>query len=1030
MKRNYTRCILSIILICIFSGTTKAQQQIESLDRGVVAVKDDTQIYVGWRLLATDPKDIAFNVYRGETRLNASPITKSTNFLDAAGGVDDSYKVVSVVDGSEQETSDAVMPWLFNYHSLQLNIPAGGVAPDNISYTYTANDVSVGDLDGDSSYEIILKWDPTNSHDNAHNGYTGNVYLDAYKLDGTHKWRIDLGINIRAGAHYTQFMVYDLDGDGKAEIACKTAPGTIDGAGNYLQTGPAADANHAADYRNSAGRILRGPEYFTIFNGETGAEMATVYYIPRRHPDTENPTPSQLDAVWGDDYGNRCDRFLACIAYLDGIRPSVVMCRGYYTRTVLVAWDWRDDVLTQRWIFDSNKGYPTYAGQGNHNLSVADVDSDGKDEIIYGACAIDDDGTGLWTTGLGHGDAMHVSDIDPDRPGLEKWGITEQSNTSGSQLLDARTGEIIWETAPGDIGRGTAANLVESFRGMECWGGTNGLRSCRNIRVGNTPSSTNHVIWWNGKLTRELLDGITIRTYEGTLLLNATGCDKNNGTKSNPCLQVDMLGDWREEVIFRRSDNSALRIYTTTDTTQYRITTLMHDHVYRMGIAWQNVAYNQPPHTGFYVGEGMFIPDSLRPPTPPFMVTAVAWSDTVSLEWESNVELDLAGYNVYRSRQMDGAYIKLNASLLIEPHFLDTDVINDTTYYYAVTAVDIDENESAYSDIITAVPTLRPDPPIHLETRNEKYAVKLLWHTTGISNISAFNIYRASTSGGEYRRHTDTPVTDSSYIDYPISTNRTRYYVVTSIDNAGIESFYSEEVAGTPGLTFTMQSEDAVHIGTVFLENNHSGYHGTGFTNFDASNSAVEFTDLPGFGGGQCLLRFRYALGNTARNGALIVNGVSQSLTMQGTGAWTNYALDSIVVDLNEGFVNTIRFEATGSDFGNLDEITLYSYKLIPVESPVSRMPMSYQLHRNYPNPFNPETIISFDLPEACHVKIDVYDINGCLVKSLTNNDYQAGCYQIRFNGSTIASGVYLVRLEMMASTRSHLFTQKILLLK
>jgi rhamnogalacturonan endolyase len=1020
-----------VLLLCIILlGITKAQQQIETLDRGIVAVKKGEAIYVGWRLLKTDPKDIAFNVYRGETKLNAEPITNSTNYLDIEGTVDDTYNVVPVIDDSEQQPSESVSPWPLVYHSLPLNIPSGGVSPDNVSYTYTANDAGVGDMDGDGEYEIILKWDPTNSHDNAHDGYTGNVYLDAYKLNGIHLWRIDLGINIRAGAHYTQFMVYDLDGDGKAELACKTAPGTMDGTGNNLQTGPAEEANHSADYRNSAGRILRGPEYFTIFNGESGAEMATTYYNPRRHPDTENPTGSQLDAVWDDDYGNRCDRFLACIAYLDGIRPSVVMCRGYYTRTVLVAWDWRDGNLTQRWIFDSNNGYANYAGQGNHNLSVADVDFDGKDEIIYGACAIDDDGSGLWTTGLGHGDAMHVSDIDPDRPGLEKWGITEQSNTSGSQLLDARTGEMIWGTAPGDIGRGVAANLTESYWGMECWGGTNGLRSCRDIHVGNTPSSTNHVIWWNGKLTRELLDGTSIRTYTGELLLDASGCYSNNGTKSNPCLQVDMLGDWREEVIFRRNNNTELRIYTTTDTTKYRITTLMHDHVYRMGIAWQNVAYNQPPHTGFYVGDGMFIPDSLRPPAPPFKVNTRAWSDTVALEWDPNIELDLAGYNVYRSRRIDGQYNKINIELLIEPNFIDTDVTNDTIYYYAVTAIDVDSNESKYSDIVMAIPTLRPDPPIQLSVRNEEYSVKIIWHTTGISNITGFNVYRAGTSGGDYQLRTETPLTDSSYVDYPISNNRTRYYVVTALDNTGIESFYSEEVTGTAGAIFTMQSEDAVRLGTVFVENEHSGYHGTGYSNFDATNSIVEFTDLPGFGGGQCLLRFRYALENTDRAGELVVNGASKSMTMKGTGAWTNYVSDSTVVNMNEGFVNTIRFEATGLDFGNLDEITLFSYKMIAVNSHDGHIPQNFQLNHNYPNPFNAETVISFDLPEACNVRINVYDIRGRIVKSLTNSKYKSGRYQVRFDGIDFASGVYLVQSEMTTPTRSHLFTQKILLLK
>jgi rhamnogalacturonan endolyase len=338
-----------------------------------------------------------------------------------------------------------------------LQVPPSGTTPVGEAYTYSPNDASVGDLDGDGEYEIILKWDPSNAKDNSQAGYTGNVYLDAYKLDGTRLWRIDLGRNIRAGAHYTQFQVYDLDGDGKAEVACRTADGTIDGVGTVL-----GDAN--ADYRNSAGYVLAGPEFLTVFNGQTGAAMATAsYVVPRGNVND-----------WGDNYGNRVDRFLAGVAYLDGQRPSLVMARGYYTRAVLAAWNWRNGQLTNVWTFDTGhtgtpNQYAAWRGQGNHNLSIGDVDGDGKDEIMYGACAIDDNGAGLFSTGLGHGDALHMTDMDPDRPGLEVFQPHESPTSYGpnaAEFRDARTGALIFGVqGTGDIGRGLALDVDPRYRG-------------------------------------------------------------------------------------------------------------------------------------------------------------------------------------------------------------------------------------------------------------------------------------------------------------------------------------------------------------------------------------------------------------------------------------------------------------------------------------------------------------------------------------------------------------------------------------
>lgn len=592
-----------------------AQRQMEKLSRGLIAVNQGGgKVFVDWRLLVTDPPSTAFNLYRRTgngpaVKLNARPLTGATDYTDS--GVDsevaESYFVRAVLHGSEQAPSAPfVLPAhapVRQYFTVPLKTPPG----------YRPGDVSAGDLDGDGNYELIVHM-TGRGRDNSQAGFTDPPIFDAYKLDGTLLWRINLGHNIREGAHYTQFMVYDLDGDGKAEFACKTADGTIDGTGKVI-------GDSSRHYENAQGRILAGPEYLTIFNGETGAAMATVPYIPPRGD------ISKWGGVGGnggnDDYGNRVDRFLACIAYLDGSRPSLVMCRGYYGRSVLAAWDWRNGKLSSRWVFDTDKGYPGYAGMGNHNLAVADVDGDGKDEIIYGSMCVDDDGKGLYTTRLRHGDAVHVSDLDPARPGLEVYGIHEIENGTtgpGIAMYDARTGKILWTgDMDTDVGRGMAADIDPRYPGCETWGG-GGLRDCRGNPIGRAPRSDNFAVWWDGDLLRELLDRNRITKWDWKdsreiPLLTAEECSSNNGSKANPALSADILGDWREEVIWRTRDNKALHIYTTTIPTTYRFYTLMQDPEYRLSIAWQNVGYNQPPYTDYYLGAGM-----KQPPRPDVVV--------------------------------------------------------------------------------------------------------------------------------------------------------------------------------------------------------------------------------------------------------------------------------------------------------------------------------------------------------------------------------------------------------------------------
>lgn len=575
----------------------------EALDRGLHAVKIDNGVFVSWRFLGTDNKTTAFNIYRDGTLVNAQPITGATNLLDNAGSASSSYVVKTVENGKEVESSDACRPWSSWWKSIQLSRPSNGTG----GCSYTPNDMSVGDADGDGKYELFVKWDPNNAQDNSKSGTTGNVYLDCYKLDGTMLWRIDLGQNIRAGAHYTQFQVYDYDGDGKCEVAMKTAPGTKDGTGKYVLMG---NDNPNADYRNSDGYILSGPEYLTIFNGLTGAEINTVAYNPGRG------TVSN----WGDKYGNRVDRFLACTAYLDGQHPSVVMCRGYYTRSTIAAYDFIDGKLVQRWFHDSPTSGQGAYGEGFHNVSVADVDNDGFDEIIYGSATIDHDGRLYSRTGYGHGDAMHVSRMFPDDNDFYGWFVHEDKGSAyGYELRNLRTNNVVFGKKTGtDVGRGFAADVDPNNPGFEFCSSADGYYYNKAGQQVGSRTSANFRLYWDGDLQDEIFDGQgtaamiskynpTSKKQQDMVALGSYGNGSScNSTKSTPCLIADILGDWREEVIlYDANDPSKINIYTTTFETKYRLFSPMHDYVYRLGVAWQNTSYNQPPHLSNYIGGGV-----------------------------------------------------------------------------------------------------------------------------------------------------------------------------------------------------------------------------------------------------------------------------------------------------------------------------------------------------------------------------------------------------------------------------------------
>ncbi len=589
----------------------------EKLSRGLIGIPTEEGMYFSWRMTLEDAAGLQFDLYRSsgggaEVKLNKEPIDRTSDFLDRT--------VDYTVDNrwTLKATTGEVATWTRlkgEKRNPYLSIPVckpedGEIAGE--SFTYTANDCSVGDLDGDGEYEIILKWSPSNSKRPPQRGFTGNTYLDAYKMDGTRLWRIDLGPNVRSGAATTNFLVFDFDGDGCAEICCKTGDGTVDGLGHRI--GDAQADWRTWDKKSSTyGKIVNGPEYLTVFEGRTGKELDSKEYIPTRYP---------LDG-WGgvggncgnDNTGGRSDRFTAGVAFLDGKTPSPVMVRGWYGRTVVAAWTFTNGALKHTWTFDSAApGWEAYSGMGNHSVTVADFDGDGCDEICVGAMTVDHDGKGLFTTGLRHGDALHAGRFIPSRQGMQVFGVHENEGdneivkrTPAVAMFDGATGEIIWQDGLGqDAGRGVAADIDPRYDGAECWCNIGGLRrgDTGEIISNRKPDSCNFTIYWDADPLAELLDHVSISKWnwnaESTdLLLKAEGVVSNNGTKGNPCLSGDILGDWREEVIWPSEDQTELRIYSTTIPAVDRRATWMNDRQYRLAIAWQNVAYNQPPHPSF-----------------------------------------------------------------------------------------------------------------------------------------------------------------------------------------------------------------------------------------------------------------------------------------------------------------------------------------------------------------------------------------------------------------------------------------------
>lgn len=569
------------------------RSQMERLGRGTVAIHHDGGNFVGWRLLGDEGENVTFDVIRdGQT---IARDVYATNYNDAGGEAGAVYEIVKKTGGEAGETSEPATAWGKEYKTMRLDRPQGGSFhyAENDStdcYAYYAQEGSVADVDGDGKYELLVKWTPSNAKDNSASGFTGNVYYDCYHIEpGTadepapqRLWRIDLGKNIRAGSHYSQPMFFDFDGDGRAELICKTGPGTTDGTGRYVTE--AADdegiraTDNLADYRNDSGHILDGPEFLTVFDG---MKLRQKWLHASR---------SKQRVEVSDANGNK----------------SIY---NYSSNTS-----------------GTGDSYTAY-GQGCHSIAVGDVDGDGCDEIMYGAAAIDNDGRLLYSTGLGHGDAHHLGVFMPDRQGLQ-FMMPHEDTPYGWHVRDAATGELlIRHSSAGDNGRGMAAVISPQHRGGLFWSAANYDVYDINDQVVASGEEARPAycfrIFWDGEAYDELLDGVNITKWNNgrsTRIYQAPNHSMKNGTKAYPLLAADLFGDWREEVVWCcATDSATINIASTTTETALRLPTLMHDHVYRMSVAWQNVAYNQPPHLGYYlpdsVAAGIIAVDGLKEQT-------------------------------------------------------------------------------------------------------------------------------------------------------------------------------------------------------------------------------------------------------------------------------------------------------------------------------------------------------------------------------------------------------------------------------
>lgn len=1049
MKRSKTlfstiakSCLFSLILL---SQQSFGQFQMEKLDRGVVSVRTGNNNFISWRWLGTED-DITFNLYRGATKVNANPLAVC-NYTDNGAAANSSYTVRAIVAGVEQAASPASTPWAQQYMKVPITAPAGGTTPADEAYTYNANDASVADLDGDGQWEIILKWDPSNAKDNSQSGYTGNTFIDAYKLNGTRLWRIDFGRNVRAGAHYLDFMVYDFDGDGKAEMMARTAEGTKDGTGVVI-------GNANADYRSTAGYVLTGPEYITVFNGQTGKAMATRALFPARGTVSD----------WGDAYGNRVDRFKACVAYLDGKRPSAVFIRGYYAKWGCEALDWRDGQLTQRWTYmcPNVKTNPCYE-EGAHSVSVADVDGDGRHEIIMGSNIIDDNGTMYYNTTIGHGDALHVSDMDPDIAGLEISHIQEPVGDAGLYMYSGKDKKVMWKkaTAAGSTegpGRGVCADISAAYKGAESWvsgGGIPGVFDCKgNLTTLATPQSCNFLAWWDGDLLRELLNNTMIDKFgTGRLLTayNIAPIASNNGSKSTPSLSGDLFGDWREEVIWRAAANDALYIFTTTTPSTYKFRTFMHDPQYRVAIAWQNTGYNQPPHLSYYLGEGMATPT--KPNITIIGGSAANVAPTTSITSPANNATFASPTSIVfnaNAADSDGNVSKVdfyNGTTLIgtdndgAPYTITWPNVAVGTYIITTKATDDDGAVGTSAAITVTVTSPNTAPTVSLTSPTNNTIVNGTPATISItataadvnggtiSKVEFFNgtalLFSDANAPYEYSW---TGVLAGSYAITAVATDNLGATTTSSVVNisvldlptdcngvkggTAITDICDRCVGGTTGLVpckALIEAELACAFDGI-LEATNEGFNGDGYVNTtNALGSSLTFV-LNAANTGNAVINFRYA-GTTDRAAQLTVNGtaIAGSIAFTNTVTWIDWTVIDVTVPLVAGS-NILKLTATqAAGLANIDQIGLVSAGITAGNCGIITGTEEGEIVKQialFPNPSASE--FNLQLPEKSDVKVT--SIQGVTIETAKDirglqfgEEYAAGVYfvEVTSNGTT-----------------------------